>query len=347
VKRFLKKLPKLHKSEVLKHSHFSRANLTIFAVIFASIGGYLIYSSFAAGPLASIEPENGTVTAPATVINDSSASGGKAVLFGSAATGSCLASNNCYPKPVNSGVGATGIPPGHASATGCTTTPSSGQVLTDCLFTDGVTITTTGAGATYRFSEFRAPVFHNGTGTLTYEYSNFGLTSGCSTYDAILLGANYTVRYSRFTSHIDEGPRDSDDNILIEENFIGPICSNPGDHADGIQGYFGGNNVVIRHNTIDMRTATDVTAAIFIADSSEMADVQNNLVMGGGYSIRLHDDFTPDHGPWILIGNRFAGSSPPMNNSGTTFTASTCVDNRTVTIDTSYNITSLGSVVGC
>jgi hypothetical protein len=21
--------------------------------------------------------------------------------------------------------------------------------------------------------------------------------------------------------------------------------------------------------------------------------------MGGGYSIRLHDDFTPDHGPWV------------------------------------------------
>jgi hypothetical protein len=57
-------------------------------------------------------------------------------------------------------------------------------------------------------------VNHTGTGTLTYEYSNFGLTSGCSTYDAILVGPNYTVRYSRFTSHIDEGPRDSGNNIL-------------------------------------------------------------------------------------------------------------------------------------
>jgi hypothetical protein len=271
------------------------------------------------------------------------------VVTGSA-SGACLASAECYPKPVNSGVGATGIPSGRSTSTGCTTTPSSGQVVTDCLFTSGTTITTTGAGATYRYSDFRSPVFHNGTGTLTYEYSNFGLTSGCSTYDAILVGDNYTVRYSRFTSHIDEGPRDSGNNILIEENFIGPICSNPGDHADGIQGYFGGTNVVIRHNTIDMRGAADVTSAIFIADNSESADVRYNLVMAGGYSIRLHDDFTPDHGPWVLIGNRIldgAWGAGPMNNSGTTFTADTCSDNRLVNIDADYNITAVGAVTGC
>jgi hypothetical protein len=49
VKNHLAKLTKLHKSETLKKSRFSRANLVIFAIIFASIGGYLIYSSFAAG----------------------------------------------------------------------------------------------------------------------------------------------------------------------------------------------------------------------------------------------------------------------------------------------------------
>jgi hypothetical protein len=48
VKKHLTKLTKLHKNEALKNSHFSRANLVIFAVIFVTIGGYLIYSSFAA-----------------------------------------------------------------------------------------------------------------------------------------------------------------------------------------------------------------------------------------------------------------------------------------------------------
>jgi parallel beta-helix repeat protein len=41
-------LNRLKNFQSLKHSRFSKANLAIFAVIFASIGGYLIYSSFAA-----------------------------------------------------------------------------------------------------------------------------------------------------------------------------------------------------------------------------------------------------------------------------------------------------------
>ena len=128
------------------------------------------------------------------------------------------------------------------------------------------------------------------------------------------------------------------------------MCSNSGDHADGIQGYGGGTNIVIRHNTIDLRTAKDVTSPIFFADGSQSADVQNNLVAGGGFSLRLHDDFTPDHGPWVLKGNRIvngAWSFGAMDNTGTTFTASTCSDNRLVSIDAGYNVTSVGAVVNC
>jgi hypothetical protein len=48
MKNHLSRITKLHKSETLKKSRFSRANLAIFSIIFATIGGYLIYSSFAA-----------------------------------------------------------------------------------------------------------------------------------------------------------------------------------------------------------------------------------------------------------------------------------------------------------
>jgi len=80
VKNNLRKLTNLHKSEAFKHSRFSRANLTIFAIIFASIGGYLVYSSFAAG---------GTCTQTFTTGNYSASS------ISSAATGGavlCLSS---------------------------------------------------------------------------------------------------------------------------------------------------------------------------------------------------------------------------------------------------------------
>jgi hypothetical protein len=48
VRNKLSKLTNSPKAEAFKKSRFSRTNLSIFAVIFAAIGGYLIYSSFAA-----------------------------------------------------------------------------------------------------------------------------------------------------------------------------------------------------------------------------------------------------------------------------------------------------------
>ena len=44
--------------------------------------------------------------------------------------GDCLASAECYPKPSNSGRGATGVPSGTTPGTGCTTRPASGATLT-------------------------------------------------------------------------------------------------------------------------------------------------------------------------------------------------------------------------
>lgn len=378
------KLRNLLKKGSFKHGRFSKVDLIIFALIFVAVGGYFLYSSFAATTSTGLDTEASTTsTSSIGDINndgivdvfdlsillskyntpDSTAdlnSDNTVNIFDlsillshygtSTQTGTCLASNNCYPKPLNSGVGATGIPSGHTPASGCTQNPASGAVLTDCLFTGIVDITTTGSGATYRYSKFVGQIRHFGTGTLTVEYSTLGPDSGCNNDDNAFTGSNYTLRFSRVNSHVHEGPRVAGSNILIEENFIGPLCSNPGDHADGIQGFGGGTNVMIRHNTIDERTAADVTSPIFFADSSESAQVEDNLVAGGGYSLRLHDDFTPDHGPWTLLRNRIvdnAWSFGPMNNAGTSFTAATCSDNRLVDIDSSYNITRLGSVVDC
>lgn len=43
-------LKKIFRSKTIDSSHFSKTSLTIFSIIFAAIGGYLIYSSFAATP---------------------------------------------------------------------------------------------------------------------------------------------------------------------------------------------------------------------------------------------------------------------------------------------------------
>lgn len=66
---------------------FSRKYLLIFIVIFAAVGSFLLIHGLAASPLASLEAESATLSGPATVGIDTTASGGKFVQFNSATTG--------------------------------------------------------------------------------------------------------------------------------------------------------------------------------------------------------------------------------------------------------------------
>src|SRR4051812_49341051 len=75
----------MHHKELslIKPSSFSKLQLGLFLLAFGIVGGYALFRSFAAGPNVSIEAENGVATAPAVVGNDSNASAGKYVQFGS------------------------------------------------------------------------------------------------------------------------------------------------------------------------------------------------------------------------------------------------------------------------
>ncbi len=56
--------------------------MLLVAVVFGMVGAYVLISSRAATPVASLEGEMGTVSSPATKISDTTASGGQAVKFG-------------------------------------------------------------------------------------------------------------------------------------------------------------------------------------------------------------------------------------------------------------------------
>jgi hypothetical protein len=101
----------------------------------------------AAGPVASIEPENGTVTAPATVITDVNASGSSAVMFGNIA---CTNNASCWPNVTNTGYqNAPGYPGTHgvadptklttasSSSSTCPTTFQSNHTYSFCRYSGG------------------------------------------------------------------------------------------------------------------------------------------------------------------------------------------------------------------
>jgi hypothetical protein len=75
-------------------------------------------------------------------------------------------------------------------------------------------------------------------------------------------------------------------------------------HGDGIQGY-GGPPVTISHNTIDQRDDPCPTAPIFIPDQgNDGGTVINNLLAGGGYSLRLTGGSLP-----TVTGNKIVANS--------------------------------------
>jgi len=89
-----------------------------------------------------------------------------------------------------------------------------------------------------------------------------------------------------------EGPDVTSANIRIEDSYIFARSDGheePCNHTDGIQGYYGGANVVLEHVTIDSGTAC-ATGAIFAGDESTSMEVYDSLLMGGGYTITLGDD---------------------------------------------------------
>lgn len=251
------------------------------------------------------------------------------------------AQTDAFPNASN-----TGVPAGTSLTTVSSVTLSTaGQVLDSRLVTGDVTVSAN--NVVIRNSEIRGRIRNTSGQSYTIQDSTVGPTSGCASIEAVGY-SNYTARRVKLRN-VGDGFRISGNNVLIEDSFV-LLCSNSGDHSDGIQGYGGGTNIVIRHNTIDQRPARDVTAPIFFADSSRSAVVVDNLLMGGTYSLRLHDDFTPDVGPWTVTGNRIVSGAwqyGPTLMTNTDCASVTWSDNRLVTIDANYNVTSLGNVVNC
>lgn len=86
VNRF-KKSGKIRRDSINRHTSFSNPQLIVFVAVFALIGSYLIYRSFAAGLYVAVEAENTSATGALTVGNDSNASGGKYIQFGGVQAG--------------------------------------------------------------------------------------------------------------------------------------------------------------------------------------------------------------------------------------------------------------------
>jgi len=143
-----------------------------------------------------------------------------------------------------------------------------------------------------------------------------------------------------------------DGSVVIRNNWfqaddVHGDCSH---HVDGVQGYFGGNKVVVSGNTLDSRMQECVTAMVFFADDSKAATVEGNLLIASSYPLRIHDDNNPDVGPWSIHDNALVYQDGPGAKTDNTDCAAKTMNwsgNHRVTMSPTYAITAVLEEVPC
>ncbi|MEV4094740.1 DUF4082 domain-containing protein [Streptosporangium saharense] len=242
----------------------------------------------------------------------------------------------------------TGVPPGTKLTAKALNEGRSHRVTTAGTVLDGVHIAgdllITANNVVVRNSQIDGMVI-NEFGPNTYSFkiydSTVGPASGCNTLPGVG-ESKFTAERVLVRNHGD-GFRASGDNIVIRDSFV-RLCSNPGDHSDGIQTYKTGKGLVLDHNTIDQRNVKDITAPIFLTDPQIVdAVVTNNLVMGGTYSIQLKNA----RGTLIVQGNQIVDKSWAYGPVEADCDKISWKNNSIVTIDKNYNVTSVVKALPC
>ncbi|MGW0808384.1 hypothetical protein [Nonomuraea sp. NPDC002799] len=175
--------------------------------------------------------------------------------------------------------------------------------------------------------------------------STVGTTDECVTAPAIGY-AHYTVERVLVHGHAD-GFRDSGDDIVIKDSYARLCSDGMKNYADGVQTFNAGRNFTLDHTTMDMRDVKNYNAPIFFndrPDGTRDVTVTNNLVMGGNYTVQLHNI----HGFLIVKNNLVVDKTwefAPM--SGDCLDTIQFENNHIVTIDDDYRVTSIVRPLTC
>jgi len=245
-----------------------------------------------------------------------------------------------YPNASN-----TGVPAGVALTTvSGNVTAGAGMVIDGKRITGGLTIT--GNGVVIRNSEIYGTV-SNGSGhySFTVTDSTVGAPTGCNGNVALQFDqySATRVKVRGFGDAFRGSSAGGVSNILIQDSYA-LLCSNPGDHSDGYQGYQAGSNVRLIHNTIDQRQAADVTAPIFNADGSKALYADNNLLAGGSFTVRIYDD-AGQHS--TFTNNKIVANSALYGPVSSSCSSITWSGNTLVTVDSGYAATSTVGPLAC
>ncbi|WP_214103442.1 DUF4082 domain-containing protein [Acrocarpospora catenulata] len=169
--------------------------------------------------------------------------------------------------------------------------------------------------------------------------STVGPTNRCDTAPGIL-DAQFTATRVHIRGHGD-GFSVSGDNVSVTDSYV-KLCSNPGDHSDGIQTVGASKNLTFHHNTVDQRDAPSRTAPVFLVDPTQGVTVTDNLLIGGTYTLQIRTAPGAIAKNNAIVNNSWTYGPLNVDCRNTSWSG-----NKLVTIDNNYNVTSTVSQLDC
>lgn len=278
------------KKGVFLKTRTNKLAATLIALVVLGIG-YMAVRTIAASFLFFTEAEQGPVSGSAAIVNDATASGGKAVHFKEPSPPPTPPLTNGRPNSANTGVDPNKTLPKY---TGGAYNDSSNITL------DGLDFPAVGGGYTFagnnvtiRNSKFASGILFNGDNV---RLENNDIVDGISLSGtaAAVIDRNEIRDYGADGIHItsDSGQVS---NVTVTNNFIRSPTPEPGAHADGVQ-VRGVNGLTFTNNAIDMGVWKQVAgqdalnAAIFLEDANggnSNITLNSNYLNGGGYILRI------------------------------------------------------------
>lgn len=293
----------------MKLPHVSGKSLVIIGAAFlvGVVGSALLLMSHAATPVGSFQAESGTLSSAATPITDSTASGSRAIKFGSGTVSGGTLTNNCLSSPHACGfpdASNTGVPAGTTLTTvnGDVHTTSNGQIINamdihGTLWIDNSNVTvkntkvTGGGGSSWAINVGSNT---NVTGVVVQDCT---IDAGKSDQGGIT-GEGFSI-YRCDISNGENAARPGG-NALIQDCYMHTFrSSSSGPHYDGVEVYSGTGSKIV-HNTIILdqdETSTVNVQADFGNISGTVID--HNLLDGGGWMLNIRTNSGPVTGTQI------------------------------------------------
>jgi hypothetical protein len=283
------------------------ASVLAVIIVFGGLGTSLLLTSHAATPAASVQAENGTVSAAAGGVTDATASAGQAVKFGSGSSSAV-----CPPYPAFPDASCTGWQ--HTGVTLTTVTPTSSgngwhvEVVggTPVFYVTQANAVVDSLDIPYQVKIFadnvtiqRSRITQEGfytiiVGDLPSTNQALHLTDveldgqGGSNNQTIAVLGNVNAVYTRINVHGmgSSGPRLTQGNIMQDSYLHDFSCTEP-DHTAGVSANDGGSGIQVLHNNIDIDQRPGcATAAFELAKdfgSYNGVTISQNMFNGGSY----------------------------------------------------------------